>query len=54
MKKTPKKGISKRIRECERCGNFNKPKQEVFRCKYCGHLNGTDGRVEITKGGLDW
>ena len=34
---------SKWDRDCERCGNENFSRKPVFRCKYCGLINGIGG-----------
>ena len=60
MKKVKKKPTKKNKNEkvCERCGNGGFTPKKVFRCKYCGFLNGLDlegtgHQIEITRGGLD-
>lgn len=52
-RKYQKSRVGENIKECECCGNFNKTKEEIFTCRYCGYINGIDGKVEITRGGLD-
>lgn len=51
VNKTVKKNKNERV--CERCGNGGFSRNEVFKCKYCGYLNGVEGRVEVTKGPYD-
>ena len=61
--KRPKKKINpfkKNPREkvCERCGNGGFTSKTVFRCMYCGYLNGIEEEclkygVEVTVGGID-
>jgi len=42
------------LKICERCGNGGYTYKTMFRCKYCGFMNGYgDYNVEITKGGID-
>ena len=58
MGKQNKKKHTKRItnkweRQCERCGNEGYCRKPGFNCRNCGYLNGVDGIVEITRGGLE-
>ncbi len=40
-------------RTCEQCGNDGISRNKVFKCKYCGYINGLPDRVEITRGRLE-
>lgn len=51
-KKIPRRR-SKYYKECERCGNGGFTKETVFRCRYCGYINGMNGKVKIVRGGID-
>ena len=50
-KKAKKKETPFKI--CEQCGNGGKTEKSVFRCKYCGYINGLENEVLITRGGID-
>lgn len=41
---------------CERCGNGDITKKVMFKCRYCGWLNGVNAEydVTITRGGLEY
>lgn len=41
------------LRTCERCGNDGKSRNKVFKCRYCGYINGLPDRVEVTRGKLE-
>lgn len=45
--------VNKYEKICERCGNGGICRKTVFRCKYCGYINGTEFEVVITRGGLE-
>ena len=50
--KRRKPNLNKKI--CERCGNGGYTARTMFRCKYCGWMNGCEEYgVEITRGGID-
>lgn len=59
MKKEHKKTVRKKVnpakKVCEQCGNGGYTRKDVFRCRYCGYVNGIDSEygVEITRGGID-
>lgn len=39
---------------CERCGNGGMTAKTIFKCRFCGWMNGLeDYNVEITKGSID-
>lgn len=41
---------------CERCGNAGITRKTMFRCKYCGWINGAGAEeygVELSKGSID-
>ena len=39
---------------CERCGNGGYTPKTIFKCRYCGWMNGCEEyNVEITRGGID-
>ena len=39
-KKSNKQKVNKFERICERCGNENFSFKPVFRCRFCGEING--------------
>lgn len=43
--------VAKKI--CEQCGNGGRTKKAVFKCKYCGYINGLGTEVLITKGSIE-
>lgn len=46
-KKTQQKQkINKFERVCERCGNENFSKSRVFKCRFCGEVNGLNKESE--------
>lgn len=56
IKKKTKQRRNKNEKTCERCGNGGFTPKEVFRCKYCGWLNGVGAEeygAEVTKGSLE-
>lgn len=39
---------------CERCGNGGFSRKKIFKCRYCGWINGCEEyNTEITRGGID-
>lgn len=52
-KKKITKKRSKNYKECERCGNGGFTKATIFQCRYCGYINGMNGKVKIVRGGID-
>lgn len=41
------------LRTCEQCGNDGISRSKVFKCRYCGYINGLPDRVEVTRGNLE-
>lgn len=54
-KKTQNQKKNKYMKTCERCGNEVFSFKKVFKCKFCGWLNGLNlqEEVQITRGGID-
>lgn len=48
-----RKKVSKFQRICEICGNDVFSFKRVYKCPYCGLINGLPDRVEITRGRLE-
>ena len=53
MKKNKTKKKKTNIKVCECCGNGGFTTKTVFRCRYCGYINGLEHEVLITRGGID-
>lgn len=55
-KKIHPEKVSKYYKECERCGNGGNTKKVMFKCRYCGWINGTESEygVAITHGSLEY
>lgn len=41
--------VSKFQRICERCGNEVFSPKRVFRCRYCGWMNGRSAKIDWSK-----
>lgn len=56
IKKNRSTKPSKHEKICERCGNGGITRKTVFRCRYCGWINGVGAEeygVEITRGSIE-
>ena len=53
MKKNKSKKKKRPFRICEQCGNGGFTDKTVYKCKYCGYINGLGNEVLITRGNID-
>ena len=53
MKKNKSKKKKRPFRICEQCGNGGFTDKTVYKCKYCGYMNGLGNEVLITRGSIN-